>query len=69
MSRVAVTVRLEPGDEILELSKAGNVGAMLKRMGLRGDEALVIRGSELLTPDRMLKYGDSITVRRVGSRG
>jgi hypothetical protein len=38
-------------------------------VGLRVNDALVISGGELLTPDRRLEDGDAITDRKVISRG
>ena len=45
------------------------VRQLLERLSLRQDAALVIREGGLLTPDRRIEIGDSITVRIVTSSG
>ena len=65
----SVTVRLEPDGEILVFPRLNTVLQLLNRLGLGLNDALVIRGTELLTQDRRLHTGDRITLRRVTSRG
>ncbi len=67
--RRQLIIHLEPQGETLAMDKAGAVDAVLRRLGLFPDQVLVIRGGELLTPDRPLRLGDEITIRTVGSRG
>lgn len=64
-----ITVTIEPDGETLALERHNTVLMLHKRLGLRVNDALVIRGEELLTPDRRLEDGDAITVRKVISRG
>ena len=64
-----VTVRMEPKGDVVEFPRLNTVLQLLSKLGLRTNDALVIRGDELLTPDRRLHYGDTITVRLVMSRG
>lgn len=64
-----ITVHLEPGNKILTFPKINSALQLLNKLGLGPTEALVIRGEELLTPDRPIRYGDEITVRTVMSRG
>ena len=40
-----------------------------KRLGLRVNDAIIIRGAELLTSDRKLADGDEIRIRKVTSAG
>jgi len=64
-----VTVRLEPEGEELHLEKATSVMQVLKKLGLKPTQALVIRDQGLLTYDVAVKPGDTLTIRRVTSRG
>lgn len=64
-----ITVRLEPEDKTLDYDKMPTALKLLNTLGLRSTDALVIRGDELLTPDRRLRPGDAVTVRKVVSRG
>jgi sulfur carrier protein len=64
-----ITVLLEPDGKELSLPNLNTARQLLNRLGLTQTEALVIREGELLTPDRPLKGGDTITIRTVGSRG
>lgn len=64
-----ITVTIEPGREVRTMPDIRSVHALLNRLGLGRTSALVIRGSELLTPDRPLAHGDELTVRIVTSRG
>jgi sulfur carrier protein len=64
-----ITVRVEPQNRVMHLPKSTSVLQLLRKLELGPNSALVIRGQELLTPDRRLLPGDEITVRPVGSRG
>jgi sulfur carrier protein len=64
-----ITVRLEPEGIEKTLEQPNTALQLLNRLGIRPAGALVIRGEELLTPDRKLRHGDQVTVRLVGSRG
>lgn len=64
-----ITVRLESENRELTFPKLNTVLQLLRRLNLGLNAALVIRGGELLTPDRRLEPGDVIVVRRVTSRG
>ncbi len=64
-----ITVRLEPENRELTFPKLNTVLQLLHKLDLGLNAALVIRDGELLTPDRRLAPGDTITVRRVTSRG
>jgi len=67
--RPMITVRMEPKRSTLTFPRLNTVLQLLGKLGLRTNDALIIRGDELLTPDRRLHYGDTITVRLVMSRG
>jgi sulfur carrier protein len=64
-----ITVRIEPEGSDQTFETLNTALQLLNRIGVRPSTALVIRGEELLTPDRKLCHGDRITVRLVGSRG
>ncbi len=64
-----ITVHLEPGNETLTFPKINTAQQLLNKLSLGQTDALIIRGDELLTPDRRIHYGDEITVRTVISRG
>lgn len=64
-----ITVFVEPDNETLTFEKHNTVLMLQKRLGLRVNDALVIRGAELLTPDRRLEDGDQIRIRKVTSTG
>ena len=64
-----VTIVLLPEGEERVFSGIKSVHGLLGRMGLRVMEALVIRGDELLTPDRTLQDGERLTVKQVISAG
>ena len=64
-----ITVNMEPKGSTLTFPRINTVLQLLGKLDLRVNDALVIRGGELLTPDRRLHYGDTITVRQVMSRG
>ena len=63
------TIRIEPENETIEFERLNTVLQLLNRLGLRRTDALIIRGDELLTPDRRLSNGDRIIVRKVRSTG
>jgi sulfur carrier protein len=64
-----VLARIEPGGRQVSLPGLRSVQALLRALGLRQTQALVIRGGELLTQDRLLAPGDEIVVRTVTSAG
>jgi sulfur carrier protein len=64
-----ITVTIEPEGEVREFASLNTALQLLNKLGLRRSEALVIRGPELLTPDRKLHGGDVIVVRKVRSSG
>jgi len=64
-----ITVYVEPDNETLTIERHNTVLMLQKRLGLRVNDALIIRGSTLLTPDSRLEDGDVIRVRKVISRG
>lgn len=64
-----VTVRMEPKGNTIEFPRINTALQLLTKLGLRVNDALVIRGGELLTPDRRVYSGDTLTVRQVMSRG
>lgn len=64
-----ITVNLEPDGKVIELQKTRSVLAVLNKLRLRSTMAIVVRNGELLTPDRMLKNGDTLMVRKVTSAG
>ena len=64
-----ITVNLEPDGKVIEMPNTRSVHAVLNKLRLRFTMALVVRDGELLTPDRMLKDGDTLMVRKVTSAG
>lgn len=64
-----VIVRIEPQKKTIEFKSLNTALQLLNKLGLSGTDALVIRGNELLTPDRRIRHGDVITVRCVTSSG
>lgn len=64
-----ITVNLEPDGKVIEMAGTRSVHAVLNKLQLRFTMALVARDGELLTPDRMLKDGDTLMVRKVTSAG
>lgn len=64
-----VEVLIEPGKEKKVFPKLNTVRQLLNKLDLRVNDALIIRGDILLTPDRKLKPGETIIVRLVASRG
>lgn len=64
-----ITVHVEPDNETMTFNRHNTVLMLQKRLGLRVNDALIIRGTTLLTPDSRLEDGDEIRVRKVISRG
>lgn len=64
-----ITVILEPTGGTQEIPRPKTVAQLLDRLKIRRGTALVIREGELLTPDRRVEPGETITVRSVVSRG
>ncbi len=64
-----ITVVSEPAGGTREMPRPKTVAQLLNRLGIRQGTALVIRDGELLTPDRRIEPGETITVRSVVSRG
>lgn len=64
-----ITVILEPTGGTKEIPRPKTVTQLLNKLGVRQGTALVIRDKELLTQDRRIEAGDTITVRSVVSRG
>ncbi|MDR3641915.1 MAG: hypothetical protein P4L39_11385 [Humidesulfovibrio sp.] len=64
-----ITVFVEPDNETHAFERHNTVLMLQKRLGLRVNDALVIRGAELLTPDCRLNDGDMIRIRKVMSTG
>ncbi|QLA15427.1 hypothetical protein [Desulfolutivibrio sulfoxidireducens] len=64
-----ITIHLEPKKSTLTFPRINTVLQLLGKLNLKTNDALIIRGDELLTPDRRIHPGDIITVRLVMSRG
>ncbi len=64
-----IQVHLEPDGQTLEVKKANTVLQLLNGLKLKPGRVLVIRDGVLLTPDLPLASGDTLTLRKVGSRG
>mgnify|MGYP001806455492 FL=1 len=64
-----IIVHVEPENQTLIFRSLNTVLMLQKRLGLRVNDALVIRGSELLTPDIQIQDGDEIHIRKVTSTG
>ncbi|MHC1700600.1 MAG: hypothetical protein AB9900_06430 [Humidesulfovibrio sp.] len=64
-----ITVFVEPDNETLTFERHNTVLMLQRRLGLRVNDALVIRGERLLTPDCRLDDGDEIRIRKVLSTG
>lgn len=64
-----ITVTLGSQKQPITYPKIKTVLQLLHKLNLRVNDALIIRNTELLTPDRRLEDGDHITVRPVVSRG
>lgn len=64
-----ITVFVEPDNETFTFERHNTVLMLQRRLGLRVNDALVIRGDMLLTPDDRLVDGDQIRIRKVTSTG
>lgn len=64
-----LTVTMEPEGTTHTLPPCRTVLQLLHKTGRKPGRVLVIRGGELLTPDRHLAPDDTIILRDVGSRG
>lgn len=64
-----VSVFIETTGERLEFRRLNTVTQLLNKLKLKPGEVLVIRGRELLTPDRTIGHEGEIRVRHVVSRG
>jgi len=64
-----ITVTVSSKDHPATFPNIKTVWQLLQKFDLRVNDALIIRGDELLTPDRHLRDGDHITIRQVTSRG
>lgn len=64
-----ISVILEPENQTRILPRPKSVTQLLNRLQLRPTEVLVIRNGGLLTPDREILPGETITLRSVVSRG
>ena len=64
-----ITVVLEPTGGTKEIPRPKTVTQLCNRLDIRRGTALIIRNGELLTPDRQIETGDTITIRSVVSRG
>lgn len=64
-----ITVFVEPDNETFTFEKHNTVLMLQKSLSLRVNDALIIRGDRLLTPDDRLEDGDEIRIRKVMSTG
>ena len=64
-----VSITLEPQGKTMDMPRPKTVCQLLRNLGLRQGTALVIRDGGLLTQDREIRPGDSITIRTVVSSG
>lgn len=64
-----ISVLLEPENRQLIMPRPKTVQQLLRKLGIKRCTALVIRDGGLLTEDRAILPGDSITVRLVTSSG
>lgn len=64
-----VTVVMEREGETLTFPRLNTVRQLLNKLDMHVNDALIIRGDELLTPDRKIGVGDHLVVRTVVSRG
>lgn len=64
-----VTVRLQPEEKRLTLTRPKTVRQLLDALGLAEETALVARDGQLLTPDRRIWPNDDLLVRKVASSG
>jgi len=64
-----VNIVMESTGELIQYRKVNTVIQLLNRLKLKSSEVLVIRGRELLTPDREIGTEGEIRIRHVVSRG
>lgn len=64
-----ITVCLQPQGKTFAMPRPKTVQQLLRKLDIRRGTALVIRDGGLLTDDREILPGDSITVRIVTSSG
>jgi len=64
-----INVLLQPEEKQFEMPRAKTAAQLLQALDLRPETALVIRDGQLLTPDRRIYSGESLTVRKVVSSG
>ncbi|MFP4167583.1 MAG: hypothetical protein ACLFSY_01865 [Desulfonatronovibrionaceae bacterium] len=65
-----IHVFIEPDRKRVTARGCKSVHGVLNRLNLEADQVLVIdENNSLLTPDRLVRPGSRITVRKVGSRG
>ena len=64
-----VIVKINGQGQPIEYPVLKTVLQLQAKLGLRVNDALIIREGELLTPDRRLRPGDAVEVRMVTSRG
>ncbi|GFK94037.1 hypothetical protein NNJEOMEG_01875 [Fundidesulfovibrio magnetotacticus] len=64
-----VDVIIEATGERHTFRSLNTVLQLLGKLGLKSTEVLVIRGRELLTPDRAIGHEGEIRIRHVVSRG
>ncbi len=64
-----ITVLLQPEGKTFDMPRPKTVLQLLHRLDIRPGSALVIREGSLLTPDRAILPGESLTVRVVTSSG
>lgn len=58
-----------PDGKVTEFAGTREVKAILRRLNILENTVLVVRGEELLTPDRLLEDGDTIELIPVISGG
>lgn len=64
-----LNILLQPEERTLTIPRVKTVRQLLAALDLEEETALVVRDGALLTPDRHLEPGETILVRKVGSRG
>ena len=64
-----ITLILQPTGGTQVIPRPKTVRQLLNKLDIRPTTALVIRGKELLTPDRRIETGETIIVRSVISSG
>jgi len=65
----SMQIIIQPENKIENASRVKTVMGLLKKLGLKDTQALVIRDNQLLTPDQRIYQDDRIIVRLVASRG